>query len=249
MQEFLVKSSGRKGFVFKKIGSTLDALATYQSFTRPIFIISPPRSGSTLLFECLSRAKNIYYLQYEADRIWWNIFPYRNMKEPSDYIDLKEIDAEKLKKLRKRTYQEATKYFRDKLAGKAKFTYKLGIERIRYLDKTIANCFHLDVIDRAFPGAQYLFLVRDPRANISSMMDGWGKAEFSKPQLNQIISKCEQKTVEVWTYPAPSGWQNILHYSLAQICAWSWQQHIEFALAFLGPALSTHSSSKVRRFS
>jgi hypothetical protein len=42
-----------------------------------------------------------------------------------------------------------------------KLRYLFGFKRIRYLDKTITNCFHLRFLNRAFPDAQYIMLLRD----------------------------------------------------------------------------------------
>jgi hypothetical protein len=111
----------------------------------------------------------------------------------------------------------------------------LGLAPIRYLDKTIANCFHLEALERLFPDAQYVFLVRDPRANIASMIEGWPYLErFGKPQLTSYLWQHAARTIEHWSYPAPPGWQQVVDRPLAEICAWSWQQHVEAVLAFCG---------------
>ena len=77
------------------------------------------------------------------------------------------------------------------------------------------------------------FLVRDPRANIASMIEGWPYLErFGKPQLTPCLRRHAARTIEHWTYPAPPGWQQMVDRPLAEICAWSWQQHVEAVLAF-----------------
>jgi hypothetical protein len=109
----------------------------------------------------------------------------------------------------------------------------LGTRPIRYLDKTIANCFHLEVLERSFREARFVFLVRDPRPSIASMIEGWPDLErFGKPQLCPSLRTMRPRTVEHWSYPAPPGWQEVIGYPLAQICAWSWRQHVEAVLDF-----------------
>ena len=42
-------------------------------FDRPVFILSPPRSGSTLLFETLARAPGVYTIGGESHRIFESV--------------------------------------------------------------------------------------------------------------------------------------------------------------------------------
>jgi len=170
-------------------------------------------------------------LNHEADGIWWDLFPYDCQETPSDRITLSEIDQSSCRALRVRTYQAATTQTRcESLRDLAQ---RLGVYPIRYLDKTIANCFRIDVLRSVFPEAQFVLLVRDPRANISSMIEGWPHVErFGKPQLTPIVESIDDATVEHWTYPAPPGWQEVVNRPLPEICAWSWKQHVEYALDF-----------------
>lgn len=201
-------------------------------FERPIFIIAPPRSGSTLLFECLSTGADIDHLNYEADGIWWDLFPYDRASHQSDFVDIEETTPGLLDRLRRVTYEKAIRAAQ-KRGEQPDWAKRLGMKPIRYLDKTIANCFHLDVVHTAFSGARYIFLVRDPRANISSMIEGWPHLDrFGKSQLTGALQRVPAATVDHWTYPAPPEWQKVVTRPLAEICAWSWEQHIRYALDF-----------------
>ncbi|MCS4156042.1 hypothetical protein GGQ03_003348 [Salinibacter ruber] len=67
------------------------------------------------------------------------------------------------------------------------------------------------------------------------MIEGWSLFErFGKPKLTPVIQSADGTTVKHWNYPAPPGWQEVLHRPLPRICAWSWKQHIEWALNFFG---------------
>lgn len=200
-------------------------------FEQPIFIIAPPRSGSTFLFEALSKLQGIVSLNHEADGIWWDLFPYNHQDTPSDRITPSEIDRSSRRKLRVRTYQSATAATPG--SPLQNLGHRLGLRSIRYLDKTIANCFRVDVLRSVFPDAQFILLVRDPRANISSMIEGWPYTDrFGKPQLTPIVQSIDGATVDHWTYPPPPGWQDVLTRPLPEICAWSWNQHVTWALDF-----------------
>jgi len=231
---------GRKQSLKWQLARLLDLVAQYDCFDRPVFILAPPRSGSTFLFDILSQFDKLTYLQSEADDIWWRNFPYERMQEPSDYVGSVQATRRAMRAIRRETFQRTVSVQHSNRAWPIRYlhslspTYMFGLKRVRYLDKTIANCFHLEFLDRAFPDARYIFLVRDPRANISSMIEGWPYVErFGKPQLTAIVQSVESRTIDHWTYPAPPGWQEVLSEPLPQICAWSWRQHVEHVLAFL----------------
>ena len=71
--------------------------------------------------------------------------------------------------------------------------------------------------------------LRDPRATISSMMEGWkDPMRFAKEALRSHLLSAGSWLTH-WCYPAPSGWKDHLHESLEEVCAWSWCRHIEAA--------------------
>lgn len=212
--------------------SYLKSLAPYP-IEQPIFILAPPRSGSTFLFECLAQFEELYHLPHEADGIWWKLFPYERSAERSDFVGAEELSPKLKQLLRQHFYRSAVAAYYSEGAISRPLTFFLGLKPIRYLDKTIANCFHLDALEQVFPDAYYVFLVRDPRANISSMIDGWPHLyRYGKPQLLPVFQDLPDATIDHWTYPAPPGWQKMVHLPLPEICAWSWQQHIESVLDF-----------------
>lgn len=218
------------GFMRRGVRRLRRELAPFP-FERPIFIIAPPRSGSTFLFDALSKLQGIVSLNHEADGIWWDLFPYDLQDMPSDRVTPSEIDGSSRRKLRVQTYQTATAATPS--SPLQDFGHRLGLRPIRYLDKTIANCFRIDVIRSVFPDARFVLLVRDPRANISSMIEGWPHIDrFGKPQLTPIVQSIEGATVDHWTYPPPPGWQDVVTRPLPEICAWSWKQHVTWALDF-----------------
>lgn len=206
----------------------LDRLRSYRVFDRPIFILSAPRSGSTFLYDLLSRFGQVWSWHAEVDAIWWQHFPYERKEEPSDYVDAEEYSPRAAARLRRDFYRYSL-YARQEHGELCGLTHRLGLlKSIRYLDKTIANCFHLDFLTRLFPDARYILLLRDGRATISSMMEGWQDPQrFVKHQLTRYIPEGSQ--VSHWAFPAPPGWRSILDRPLEEICAWSWIRHIETA--------------------
>ena len=217
-------------FPIKIIKNKCEDLLPFTNIYKPIFIIAPPRSGSTFLFECLIQFKELYHISYEADLIWWRQFPYERMKDPSDFVGSDEASRLNISK-HKKAIRSRSVFNMLKLKPRSSILPYFFGRSLRLIDKTIANCFHLEFIDRAFPDAQYIFLLRDPRAVISSMLEGWDHT-FKKPQLTPILKTLCNNRINHWSYPAPPGWKEVVQKQLPEICAWSWQKHIEYPLSF-----------------
>lgn len=201
----------------------------------PIFIIAPPRSGSTLFFEALVNFAPLFaFTHREADHIWWMVIPYRKRAYLSDYVDLHDMDDRKRRWLRTGLYSEAVLRTAQRQRRFRSPEEHLGLSPVRYIDKTISNCFHLEIIADMFPDAKFVFLTRDPRHNIASMLEGWPELKrFGKRALTPYVQNTPGSTVSHWSYPAPPGWREMLTKDLPTICAWSWDQHIRFALDFM----------------
>jgi hypothetical protein len=204
----------------------LDQFRPYKVLDRPIFLLSAPRSGSTYLFDLLCQFEDIWSWHVEADEIWWRHFPYDRLAEPSDLVKAEECQPGVLRSLRRELYRHAL-WGRQQRGQRWNWKDRLGLGPVRYLEKTTANCFHIEFLKRAFPDATYVFLVRDGRATISSMMEGWqDPIRFAKPQLRPYFKKGEG-ALSHWAYSVPPGWQTVQHCSLEEVCAWSWRQHVQ----------------------
>ncbi len=168
--------------------------------------------------------------------MWMRLFPYARMAkhsaEYSDYIDPRECTPQLSRAVRAFILLKGAAY------GLRKRDHKrvdvsvfqnhiLGNQPIRYLEKTIANCFHVDAIERLFPDALYIHLVRDGRACISSMMESW--PIFVK-KLKPALTFPSDSTVSVWSYGMPPNWYGVTPRSLEEICAWSWIEHNRYIL-------------------
>ena len=198
---------------------------------RPVFVIAPPRSGSTLLFESLLQFDELTGLSHrEAEPVWWWTLPYARRRDLSDAVMLAELNRLRRSELRALLYAFAVAGDSRTWPGRIGSLLRAGT--IRYVDKTISNCFHLDVIASMFPDATFIYLIREPRANIASMIDGWPELKrFGKEALTPYIPPAGS-SVPHWTFPAPPGWRSVLDRPLPEICAWSWQQHVQAMMDF-----------------
>jgi len=197
-----------------------------------LFIISPPRSGSTFLYEVLSLGVNTIELGYESDLAWWSALPYSPQRGFSDFVEEKDLTNSISKKIYSETVNRAYiqrygSYIRYKLHDTLGKTPKI------YLDKTIANCFHLNILNSIYGEkknrVKLVVLLRNPKQTISSMMEGWKyKDLMGKPQIDGVLKRIENRKIEHWSFPIPPRWQENVNKPLHELCAWSWAQHVEY---------------------
>ena len=176
-------------------------------FDRPIFIISAPRSGSTMLFETMARAPDLFTVGGESHGL---IEGLGELAPPShgwdsNRLDASDIDPEVARRLPWRFYQK----LRDR-NGKA------PTGSVRMLEKTPKNALRVPFLAALFPDAIFLFLHRSARATIGSMVDGWESGYFrTYPNLPGWPGP-------PWSYLLTPGWRDWAGLPLAEIAARQW---------------------------
>jgi hypothetical protein len=86
----------------------------------------------------------------------------------------------------------------------------------RFLEKTPKNALRIPFFNHIFPDAQFVFLWRDPRENISSIMEAWRSGQWrTYPKLEGFDGP--------WSLLLPPGWRDMKGRSLAEIAAWQWR--------------------------
>jgi hypothetical protein len=97
------------------------------------------------------------------------------------------------------------------------------------LDKTCINTLRVPYLQRLFPQARFVFIHRDGRDNISSMMDGWrrgrvdggfGLAQFFGPAPVPVAINGGE--FSEWHFFLPPGWREHNRDSLEEVCAYQW---------------------------
>jgi hypothetical protein len=181
-------------------------------FDRPVIILAAPRSGSTLLFETLAEAPQIWTVGGESHRFIEGLGPLNPM---SGQVDSNRLDASqatgRIKQVLRRRFAQA---LQDR--DSRPFFPNQPLERIRFLEKTPKNALRQPFLEKVFPGAFYVYLVRDPRPNISSMMEAWKSGRWvTYPRLRGWRGPS-------WSLLLPPGWQGLRGCSLAEICAFQW---------------------------
>ena len=183
-------------------------------FDRPVVILAAPRSGSTLLFETLSKSTDFWTIGGESHRVFESIKRFSPLTAFCDSNALTADDAtpEIVEHIRRLFFQQ----LRD-TSGRAIQNMPNPMNVFpRMLEKTPKNALRASLINEIFPDALFIYLYRNPRENISSMMDAWESGRFvTYPSL--------QGRNRPWSLLLPPDWQSYHDASLEQITAFQWR--------------------------
>ena len=177
-------------------------------FDRPVFIVSPPRSGSTLLFETLSAAPGLYTVGGESHGLMEAIAKIAPAAQgwESNRLTAADADPGTVAQLRER-FRAA---LRDRSGGRP------GDGPVRMLEKTPKNALRIPFLAAAFPEARFVYLHRDPRATLASMIEAWASGGFrTYPQLPGW-------TGPPWSLLLIPGWRQLNGAPLERIVAEQW---------------------------
>ena len=95
--------------------------------------------------------------------------------------------------------------------------------RVRLLEKTPKNALRVPFLLEVFPDALFIFLQRDPRANLSSMMQAWrGKGWITYRGLPGWPGP--------WSLLLPPGYERLQGKPLEEVVAWQWRMSNETIL-------------------
>ena len=179
------------------------------TFDRPVFIVSPPRSGSTLLFETLAGAPGLYSPGDESHALIEGVAGLAPAAHGWDSNRLLAGDATDAiaAALRERFFRA----LRDR-DGRS----PAGGAVVRMLEKTPKNSLRIPFLRAVFPDARFVFLLREPQQVLGSMIDGWRSGNFEMyPQLPGWDGPS-------WSFLLTPGWRQASGRPLAEIVARQW---------------------------
>lgn len=185
----------------------------------PVFIVAAPRSGSTLLFETLASSGNVCTLGGEAHWLVEGMSSFHPVAGQVDSNRLTEAHAT----------DAVAEHIRQQIAGSLRDQsgQPLTAAGARvFLEKTPKNALRIPFFRRIFPDARFIFLWRDPRENIASIMEAWRDGRWiTYPRLPGFDGP--------WSLLLPPGWQQMSGKALAEIAAWQWEQANSIVLSDL----------------
>lgn len=178
-------------------------------FERPVFIVSSPRAGSTMLFEAMARAAGAYTIGGESHALIEGM--------PELHPATNGIESNRL------TAAAATAAVADTL--RQRFAAALrdrdgkppGPGRLRLLEKTPKNSLRVPFLAEVFPEAEFIYLYRDPRETLGSMMDAWNSGRFrTYPSLPSWPGP-------PWSLLLVPGWRELIGRPLGEVVCAQWE--------------------------
>ena len=183
---------------------------------RPVFIVSSPRAGSTLLFQTLWRSPTVFAMPRESHELIEGIEALHPAQRGWDSNVLTEDDA--------------TPAIADELEARwlAELLARDGGNefpaRVRMLEKTSKNLLRIPFLRALYPDAFFVWLHRDPRATISSLLDVWRSQEMvAYPELPGWEGL-------KWTLTLVPGWRALNGKPLEEIVAHQWSEGMRILL-------------------
>lgn len=175
----------------------------------PVFVIGCSRSGTTVTFETIAASGQFLHFDYEIPQFWNSLHgPLTNGWE-SEAADARDARPE----------------HRDRAL--AHFYARLGAGPV--LDKTCINTLRVGYLHALFPRAKFVFIQRDGRDNISSMIDGWrlgrsdgafGLEQFFGPSPVPVAINGGE--FREWHFFLPPDWRDYNRASIEEVCAYQW---------------------------
>jgi uncharacterized protein (TIGR03032 family) len=179
-------------------------------FDRPIFIVCPPRSGSSLLFETMLQSPELWTIGGESHRIIEGIAALHPESRGFSSNCLAADDATP------QVVDRLSQAFLEQLRDRSGVPLQAGCGSVRFLEKTPKNALRVPFIKRAFPDAYFIYLYRDPRDTLSSMLDAWRSGKFvTYPQLPGWQGK-------PWSMLLTPGWRELSGRPLPEVVARQW---------------------------
>ena len=93
---------------------------------------------------------------------------------------------------------------------------------IRLLEKTPENCLRLPFLLALFPDARIIFLTRDGRSNVLSLMEGWRQPHLFPGYRVPETLRIPGDTRGRWAFTLIPGWRDLVANPLEEVCAWQW---------------------------
>ena len=208
----------------------------------PIIIVSAPRSGSNLLFELMSKIPGLWNIGGESHAIF-GTFPHlraENAAVDSGSLQKSHADAATCRGMR------ACFLFLARDHRGVPYLHLTPAERprgIRLLEKTPRNALNIPFLLEVFPEARFVFLHRDARENVASIIEAW-KVGL---QGGRFVTFRDLPGWDrpAWCFLLPPGWRSMIGKPLAEIAAFQWSSSNNIILDHLArlPAARWHPVS------
>ena len=190
--------------------SHLPYLVAGRKLDRPVFIIGAPRSGTSLLYAILRTSSHLAHWPGEAHEIWEADYHPALRGWRSNVLRAEDVDPDAAAAIRRN------------------FLLVTGARK-RLTDKTPRNVLRIPFVDALFPDARLVYLQRDGRDNVNSLINAWRTPRYRTYEIPtpHSIPGCDPKWWKFVLYP---GWEKNRRGPLELVCAKQWTSCNDFAI-------------------
>lgn len=176
----------------------------------PVFIVSAPRAGSTLLFESLAKHSGFLTVGGESHDIFERILGFNPASGavPDNRLDVEQVGTEVASTMRDAFLQTL------RTSDGTHHVPQPG-QQVRLLEKTPKNILRVPFIRAIFPDAKFIFLYREPRENIASIIEAWLSNRW-------ITYKSLPGRAQPWSLLLPPGWQAVSGRAVEDVAVFQW---------------------------
>ncbi|MFM7199352.1 MAG: sulfotransferase family protein [Myxococcota bacterium] len=199
--------------VSRPIASVSPAQAT---FHRPVFIVSAPRSGSTMLFDLLSTLSGVWTIGGESHALESDL--------PALHPAAHDFDSNRLlaSDLTPALRGQVIPWFLARLRDRRRVRWSTLTDHckpktLRLLEKTPKNSLRIPFLHALFPDARFIYLCRAPQPCLASMMEGWRSRQFV------AYRNLPGWPYREWSFLLVPNWRTLAQTSLATLVAEQWR--------------------------
>lgn len=177
---------------------------------RPVFIIGAPRSGTSLLYAILRKSSVLRHWPGESHEIWEADYHPALRGWESNQLDATDIEPDAARRIKRAFFL---------VTGK----------KHRLIDKTPRNALRVPFVDALFPDARFIYIKRDGRENINSLINAWRTPRYRTYELPEphSIPGVDPKWWKFVLYP---GWRDDREGPLEVVTAKQWIHSNEHAM-------------------
>jgi sulfotransferase family protein len=143
---------------------------------RPLFLLSPPRSGSTLVQRVLAT-----HAEVATSNEPWVLLPQiYALRERGAYAEYGQVPASRAIQEFAQSLPGGVEDYREALRGFVLHLYRQASHpgATYFLDKTPRYAFIAEDLFQLFPDAAFVFLWRSPLSVLSSVVETWGRGRW-----------------------------------------------------------------------
>jgi Sulfotransferase family len=185
------------------------AMLTGGRTREPVFIIGAPRSGTSMLYAVLRASSRLAHWPGEAHEVWEADYHPALRNWESNVLEEADVERAAAQRIQRAFFL---------VTGNNK----------RLVDKTPRNSLRVPFVDALFPDATYIYIQRDGRDNVNSLINAWRTPRYRTYRLPEPHA-IPGVDPEWWKFVLYPEWRKDAHGPLEVVCAKQWLVSNEYA--------------------